>query len=63
MPIGTVPIYQAMVEAGEKYGPIVEATADDIFPAIEEQAEEGVDFITVHCGVTQAAIKALKEPA
>jgi phosphomethylpyrimidine synthase len=60
VPIGTVPIYQAMVEAGQKYGPIVEATADDFFQAIEEQAEEGVDFVTVHCGVTQAAIKALK---
>ena len=60
VPIGTVPIYQAMVEAGEKYGPIIEATADDIFKAIEEQAEEGVDFVTVHCGVTQAAIQALK---
>lgn len=60
VPIGTVPVYQAMIEAGEKYGPIVMATADDLFKAIEEQAEEGVDFITVHCGVTQAAIRALK---
>jgi phosphomethylpyrimidine synthase len=60
IPVGTVPIYQAMVEAGEKYGPIVEATVDDIFRAIEEQAREGVDFITVHCGVTQGAIEALR---
>ncbi|MFA5399129.1 MAG: phosphomethylpyrimidine synthase ThiC [Dehalococcoidia bacterium] len=60
VPIGTVPIYQAMVEAGQKYGPIVKATADDIFKAIEEQAAEGVDFVTVHCGVTQSAIRSLK---
>jgi len=60
VPIGTVPIYQAMIEAGEKYGPIVKATADDIFKAIEEQAVEGVDFVTVHCGVTQSAIRSLK---
>lgn len=60
VPIGTVPIYQAMIEAAEKYGPIVYATADDFFNAIEAQAREGVDFVTVHCGVTQAAIKALK---
>ncbi len=60
VPIGTVPIYQAMVEAGQKYGPIVKATADDIFNAIEEQAAEGVDFVTVHCGVTQSAIRSLK---
>ncbi len=61
VPVGTVPIYQAMIEAGEKYGPIVDATADDIFKAIEEQAKEGVDFITVHCGVTMQAIQALKQ--
>jgi phosphomethylpyrimidine synthase len=60
VPIGTVPIYQAMIEAGEKYGPIVEATAEDIFHAIEEQSADGVDFITVHCGVTQSAIQTLK---
>ena len=60
VPIGTVPIYQAMIEAGKKYGPLVEATVDDIFSAIEQQAEEGVDFMTVHCGVTQAAINSLK---
>jgi len=60
VPIGTVPIYQAMIEAGEKYGPLVETTIDDMFTVIERQAQEGVDFITVHCGVTQAAIKALK---
>jgi len=60
VPIGTVPIYQAMIEAAEKYGPIVDATADDFFNVIEAQAIEGVDFVTVHCGVTQAAIKSLK---
>jgi phosphomethylpyrimidine synthase len=60
VPIGTVPIYQAMIQASAKYGPIVDAKADDFFKAIEDHAKEGVDFVTVHCGVTQAAIKALK---
>ncbi len=60
VPIGTVPIYQAMIEAAEKYGRIVDATVDDFFKAIENQAAEGVDFVTVHCGVTQSAIRALK---
>ncbi len=60
VPVGTVPIYQAMIEAGQKYGPIVKATADDIFSVIEQQAIEGVDFVTVHCGVTQSAVKSLK---
>jgi phosphomethylpyrimidine synthase len=60
VPIGTVPIYQAGIEAIEKYGAIIHMTTDDLFDVIEQQAREGVDFMTVHCGVTQAAIKRLK---
>ena len=58
--IGTVPIYQAMVEAGERHGNIAKMTEDDLFGIIEEQAEEGVDFITVHCGVTLKTLQVLK---
>jgi phosphomethylpyrimidine synthase len=58
--IGTVPIYQAAVEAIEKYQAVVRMTADGIFTAIEEQCRDGVDFITVHCGVTQSVIARLK---
>jgi len=60
IPLGTVPIYQAGIEAIEKREAIVSMTADDLFAVIEQQAEEGVDFVTVHCGVTQAAIARLK---
>ncbi len=60
IPIGTVPIYQAGIEAIERRGAIINMTADDLFAAIEQQAEEGVDFVTVHCGVTQTAIARLK---
>ncbi|HJX69530.1 MAG TPA: phosphomethylpyrimidine synthase ThiC [Dehalococcoidia bacterium] len=60
LPLGTVPIYQAGIEAIERRGAIVNMTADDLFAAIEQQAEDGVDFITVHCGVTQRAITQLK---
>jgi len=60
LPVGTVPIYQVGIEAIEKHGAIVSMTADDIFSAIEEQAKSGVDFMTVHCGVTQATITRLK---
>ncbi|HJX12350.1 MAG TPA: phosphomethylpyrimidine synthase ThiC [Dehalococcoidales bacterium] len=59
-PIGTVPIYQAGIEAIAKQGAIVKMTADDLFAAIEDNARDGVDFITVHCGVTRAAIARLK---
>ena len=60
VPIGTVPIYQAGIEAIENRGAIVNMTVDDIFAVIEEHAKDGVDFITVHCGVTQASLARLK---
>ncbi len=61
VPIGTVPIYQASIQAMREYGAIVKMTVDDIFGAIEDHARDGVDFITVHCGVTRSAIARLKE--
>ncbi|MBM3148857.1 MAG: phosphomethylpyrimidine synthase ThiC [Chloroflexi bacterium] len=60
LPVGTVPIYQAGIEAIERHGAIVNMTTDDLFDAIEQQAKEGVDFITVHCGITQSTIQRLK---
>jgi phosphomethylpyrimidine synthase len=60
LPIGTVPIYQAGIEAIERHGAIVNMTANEVFTVIEQQAKDGVDFMTVHCGVTQAAIARLK---
>jgi len=61
LPVGTVPIYQAGIEAIEKHGAIVKMGADNLFAAIEEHARDGVDFITVHCGVTLKAIERLKQ--
>ena len=60
IPLGTVPIYQAGIEAIDGRGAIVKMTADDLFGVIEQQAREGVDFMTVHCGVTRSAIERLK---
>jgi phosphomethylpyrimidine synthase len=60
LPIGTVPIYQAGIEAIERHGAIVNMLTDELFAVIEQQAKDGVDFMTVHCGVTQAAISRLK---
>ncbi|OIN98534.1 phosphomethylpyrimidine synthase [Candidatus Desantisbacteria bacterium CG1_02_38_46] len=61
VPVGTVPIYQSAIEVARKKGSIVYLTEDEIFSCIEKQAEDGVDFITVHCGVTQKAIQTLKK--
>ena len=60
IPLGTVPIYQAVVETVNEQGGLIHLTADKIFDVIERQAADGVDFITVHCGVTRAAIDVLK---
>jgi len=63
LPIGTVPIYQAGIEAINRHGAIVKMSVDDLFAAIEEHIRDGVDFITVHCGVTRSAIACLKQQA
>ncbi len=59
--VGTVPIYEAAIYAAETHGTISKMTADDIFHIIEQHAEEGVDFVTVHCGVTRKAIERLRK--
>jgi phosphomethylpyrimidine synthase len=61
LPIGTVPIYQAGIEAIDRHNAIVKMTIDELFAVIEHNARDGVDFITVHCGVTQSAIARLKK--
>jgi phosphomethylpyrimidine synthase len=61
IPLGTVPIYQAAIEAIDRRGSIVDLTVDDLFRVIEDQAREGVDFMTVHCGLTQKAVTRLKK--
>jgi phosphomethylpyrimidine synthase len=61
IPLGTVPVYQAAIEAIDRRRSIVKMTVDDLFAAIEAQAQEGVDFMTVHCGLTQKAIDRLKK--
>jgi phosphomethylpyrimidine synthase len=62
VPVGTVPIYQAAVEMPRKKNrPMVEMTADDLFEVIERHGQDGVDFITVHCGVTQNSVGRIKK--
>jgi phosphomethylpyrimidine synthase len=61
VPIGTVPIYQAAIETVGRKKAMVEMTVDDIFAVIERQAEDGFDFITVHCGLTREAARRLKK--
>jgi phosphomethylpyrimidine synthase len=61
LPIGTVPIYQAGITAIASYGAIVKMSVEALFSAIEEHARDGVDFMTVHCGVTRSAVDRLRQ--
>jgi phosphomethylpyrimidine synthase len=56
VPIGTVPIYEAGITASNSKGAVVNMDEDDMFNAITNQAKAGVDFITVHCGITKNLI-------
>ena len=58
--VGTVPLYQATVRSIREHGAVVEMTDDDILETIEAHAKDGADFMTLHCGVTRAAIEAMR---
>jgi phosphomethylpyrimidine synthase len=61
VPVGTVPIYQAVVDTVAGGHSIARMDPERMFEVIEEQVADGVDFITVHCGITQKALEQLKE--
>jgi len=61
LPLGTVPIYQAVVETIRKDGGIIHLTPGKLFQAIETQAQLGVDFMTIHAGVTLQSLERLKK--
>jgi phosphomethylpyrimidine synthase len=59
IPLGTVPIYETAVRMVAQKKPMTAMTIDDFMNVIRLQAEEGVDFMTIHSGVTQASVKSL----
>jgi phosphomethylpyrimidine synthase len=59
VPLGTVPVYQSALRALEHKGAIIHLDEDDLFDVIEEQAKEGVDFFTIHVGVTKEVVNYL----
>jgi phosphomethylpyrimidine synthase len=54
--VGTVPVYEAVRRAGNAG----DVTADLLFKVIREHCKQGVDFLTLHCGVNLQALEALK---
>lgn len=61
VPLGTVPIYEIVINGLNKYGSIAKIKTEDMFSVLESQALEGVDFFTIHAGVTKGALDILKE--
>ena len=56
--IGSVPLYQAACDTVIQSGKaIVDMTVDEIFDGVKKHLDDGVDFITVHCGVTRKALE------
>ncbi len=53
VPIGTVPIYEIAVTAEKKYGAFLKMHGEDFFEVLQRQAADGVDFFTIHSGVTR----------
>lgn len=60
VPVGTVPIYEAACGASMKGDP-TRMKDDDLFKTIERHARDGVDFMTVHCGVTRQTTASLRK--
>ncbi len=61
VPVGTVPLYQSVVSSVRKHRSMFKLTIDEMFDTIEEQAEQGVDFMTIHCGVTMESVGRLRK--
>ncbi|MBU6391743.1 MAG: phosphomethylpyrimidine synthase ThiC [Planctomycetes bacterium] len=59
--VGSVPIYEAAVKAVQRKHAIVDMTAIDMLEAVRLHCEDGIDFITVHCGATRGVLKHLQE--
>ena len=57
VPFGTVPVYQAARNCRR----VVDMSEDDFFRAVEKQAKDGVDFMTIHSGVNWITVERLRK--
>ena len=61
VPLGTVPIYEAAAEAEERYGDFGKIPVSLLLDVIERHAADGVDFMTLHCGVTREGVELVQK--
>lgn len=59
--VGTVPLYQAAMETIQKKGSVVKMEADFLFEIIERQAQEGIGFMAIHCGINMITLERLRK--
>ncbi len=60
-PVGTLPLYQALAEAKEKYNLSAKMNTEELFGVIERHAADGVDFLALHCGTTMEIVERAKK--
>lgn len=61
-PLGTVPLYEMFVRSAKaSCRDNLRLDAEELFDVIEQQAEDGVDFMTIHCGITQVTLDRLRK--
>jgi len=61
VPVGSVPIYEAIVDAARKRGAGERMEPEEMLDSIRLHGEDGISFVTVHCGVTISALEHIKQ--
>ncbi|MBM3330236.1 phosphomethylpyrimidine synthase ThiC [candidate division WOR-3 bacterium] len=59
IPVGTVPVYQTALDARRRGKSFVDASAREMLAGVEKHLRDGVDFVTVHCGITRQNVEIL----
>ncbi len=59
--VGNVPLYQAAMETIHKKGSVVHMDANFLFDTIEKQAEDGIGFMAIHCGINMITLERLRK--
>jgi phosphomethylpyrimidine synthase len=61
VPVGAVPVYEVAVNAQDKKGDFLKFNSGDVLDILQMQAKDGIDFFTVHAGVTKKSLGVLKK--
>ena len=59
--LGTVPLYEMVCRAKKAKKSVLDLTDDDMFETVRDHCRQGVDFLTIHCGVTKQTVSRFHE--